>query len=100
MNADFHAEKFGEAVGVLIRDTAAPLRKRIDALEQRLGEIEGHGLKYAGVYQRANAYARGNVVTHDGSAWICIAEKSLSAPGASAEWQLMVKAGRDGVSAR
>lgn len=62
---------------------------------KRIEQLEGCGVRYMGVWQRAQSYTRGAVVTHAGSAWIAVADKADSEPGAGAEWQLMVKAGRD-----
>jgi hypothetical protein len=64
------------------------------ALQKRVDAIETKGIKYAGVWQRAQDYKRGDVVTHDGSAWVAIAEETRAAPGATQGWQLMVKGTR------
>lgn len=56
------------------------------------------GLKFAGVWQRAQSYGKGNVVTHEGSAWVALKDvPEGSRPAYDLDsWQLMVKAGRDG----
>ena len=66
----------------------------VERLESRVRELEGRGLKYAGVWQRALHYERGAAVTHQGYAWIALTETGAE-PGTDAAWQLMVKRGRD-----
>jgi hypothetical protein len=63
-----------------------PLRERLDALEST-------GLRYVGVYQKAQEYKRGDVCTHDGSMWVATCEiPPHQIPGNSSRWQLSVKA--------
>jgi hypothetical protein len=67
-----------------------PLRERIDALEAT-------GIRYQGVYQKAQEYRRGDVCTHDGSMWVATCDiPSHQIPGNSSRWQLSVKRGADG----
>ena len=74
----------------------ATLEARIVALEQRPA-----GLKYTGVWQRANEYERHDGVTHGGSLWVCVGDRARSEPGTDTKtWQLCVKAGRDGRDAK
>lgn len=75
---------------------ARALCSRVDALHERIEQLEGCGIKYAGVHQRAMAYSRGSVVTKDGSSWIAIVDRTDRIPGESSDWQLMVRCGRDG----
>jgi hypothetical protein len=74
-----------------------PLLKKITALESEVQALkhEKSSLRYMGVFQRAITYHRGNIVTHDGSAWIKISDSKDGAPGACESWQLMVKRGKD-----
>lgn len=74
-----------------------PLLKKIEALESEVQSLrqEKSSLRYMGVFQRAITYQRGNIVTHDGSAWIKISDSDDGAPGACESWQLMVKRGKD-----
>ncbi len=72
----------------------AVLARYMLALEKRLAEVEGKGIKYAGVWQRAQDYVRGDVATHDGSAWVVIAEQTRATPGTTDGWQLLVKGAR------
>jgi hypothetical protein len=69
------------------------LRERVEAIE-RAG-----ALAYDGVYEPGKAYRRGAAVTHQGSLWIAMLD-TTSRPGASDDWRLAVKRGRDGKDAR
>ena len=74
----------------LARQEIAPLLRRIEELEKR-------GIEYRGVYQRAQCYRVGSMITHDGNLWCCIEDAQVNeSPGAfPSKWQLAVKAGRD-----
>jgi hypothetical protein len=85
---------FAEAVDTLV-NAHAERGLEIQALRQRLAEIETKGIRYAGVWQRALEYARGSVVTHGGSAWVALADNTKGEPGSNDAWQLMVKKGAD-----
>lgn len=61
---------------------------------RRVEQLEGYGIRYVGVWQRAADYSRGSVVTHAGSAWIAVAEKTCKEPGDSPDWQLMLRGAR------
>jgi hypothetical protein len=78
--------QLGAGLGLLARHLAA--------VEARLAELEGKGIKYSGVWQRAQDYKRGDVVTYDGSAWVATAEETRAQPGATNGWQLLVKGTR------
>jgi hypothetical protein len=76
---------------------------RAEALEDRLAALEHRDaagfLRYSGVYQRAHAYVKGEVVTCDGSLWVALADiPEMIAPGGDAKWQLAVAKGKDGKS--
>jgi N-dimethylarginine dimethylaminohydrolase len=73
---------------------ALAAHRRIE-LEKRIEAIEGRGIKYAGIWQRAVRYERGDVTTDGGSAWIALKQVEGVRPGDGDGWQLMVKAGRD-----
>jgi hypothetical protein len=78
-----------------VAETLAPYLKKIEALEQRVAELESGAMKYCGVHQPSLAYRKGNVVTYDGSAWCATRSVSAERPGSSDAWQLMVKHGKD-----
>jgi hypothetical protein len=51
---------------------------------------------YVGVYQRANRYAKGKQVTHEGSMFVALTDvEPLQIPGQHQNWQLCVKAGEN-----
>lgn len=51
---------------------------------------------YRGVYSEGETYARGDVVTHGGSAWHCEKDAPGLRPGSpESGWRLMVKAGKN-----
>lgn len=52
-----------------------------------------------GVHIGGNAYERGDVVTLDGSQWHCEVDRTKERPGASKDWILIVKHGRNGKDA-
>lgn len=63
-------------------------------IHDRLDAIEKKGIEYKGVYQSAQEYKRGHIVTHKGAMWHANVF-TRSVPGTNAEWTLCVKAGRD-----
>jgi hypothetical protein len=75
--------------------------RSVEAMQAKVIEIEAAGIKFAGVWQRAQEYSRGAIVTSAGSAWVALKDvPEGTAPGQAPEfWQLMVKAGKDGKDA-
>lgn len=72
-------------IGKFVEAQVKPLRERIAALEM-------HGIKFAGVYQRAAEYRRGDVVSFDGAMWVATCDTPpQEVPGKSVAWQLSVK---------
>jgi shikimate kinase len=69
--------------------------KELTELRARVSAVEEHGIVYKGVFQRAQSYRRGHIVTSDGSAWIALVDEAKEKPGTNDDWQLFVKAGRD-----
>lgn len=63
-------------------------------MNDRLNAIEQKGVSYRGVYQRSEDYKRGDLVTFGGSMWHAT-RNTTDEPGASRDWQLAVKKGRD-----
>jgi predicted nuclease with TOPRIM domain len=67
-------------------------------LEERIATLEERPmLEYAGVWT-PREYHRGHVVTSDGGMWFCKAVTRSEPPGP--DWQLCVKAGRNGKDLR
>jgi hypothetical protein len=55
---------------------------------------DGQSVRYLGVHVAGKTYDVGDLVTAGGSAWYC-GRTTTGDPGKSADWQLMVKRGRD-----
>jgi hypothetical protein len=83
------------SAAVNILKVALPLLvEEIRALRLRVDSVESKGLRYRGVHQRADEYRKGDAVTQNGNMWVCLRE-TTGTPGASEDWQLAVRAGRD-----
>ncbi len=70
-----------------------------DQVAGRLAALEAAQAKsladaYQGTYLTAKRYERGQLCTHAGSLWLCLAE-TTQRPGDDGSWRLIVKAGRD-----
>lgn len=83
------------AIGQIIRDeikkAETPLKQRIAALEETLGEFG-----YRGMWQEGIVYRSGNFVTLGGSLWHCDESATTSRPDThNPDWSLAVKRGRD-----
>ena len=64
-----------------------PIGKRLDKLEARAT------MTFRGIWDDAETYQRGHVVTDGGSLWVCLDEAKRQRPGRSADWKLIAKAG-------
>ena len=64
-------------------------------LGARVAALEATGVKYRGVWQAADEYRRGDMVTHDGSVFHCNADTRAKPGNGSTTWSLAVKHGRD-----
>lgn len=78
---------------------------RIDALEKEVASLKAASTKtladsYKGTWQPSafDPYERGAAVTFDGSLWLA-RTTTRTKPGASEDWQMIVKRGRDGKDA-
>lgn len=87
-----------EKITCLLRAIGRALSPRLTALEERIEALERHPFRYVGVWE-AGGHSRGEFVTHRGSLWFCHAPTS-SKPGTSDDWQLTVKAGKNGKDAQ
>ena len=61
--------------------------------------VDGKSLNYLGVYVAGKTYDAGDLATDDGSVFYC-ARTTNARPGASHDWQLMVKRGKDARGAK
>ena len=81
-------------VGLFVRDQIekanAPLRQRIEELENRISQF-----RYCGVWVDGARYERGNFVTHNGSVWHCDVDTDAKPGTNNVVWTLAVKHGKD-----
>ena len=73
------------------------LEKRVAILERCLAERDPSSTKsladaYRGTYLAGTKYARGELLTHGGSLWLCMSD-TQAVPGDSSDWRLVVKRG-------
>ena len=64
------------------------------------GAIGKFSDSYKDIYDAATTYTQGDLVTDDGSLWLCKAAATTDRPGRSSAWRLIVKRGKDGKDAR
>jgi len=55
---------------------------------------------YKDVYEQGATYTGGDVVTDDGSLWLCKAATTTDRPGRSSAWRLICKRGKDAKESR
>jgi len=78
----------------------APGKDGQDGLPGPPGPIGKFADHYRDVYDGATTYAAGDVVTDDGSLWLCKAATTTDRPGQSSAWKLICKRGKDGRDAK
>jgi hypothetical protein len=71
------------------RNTAAPLIKRLVALEATQANF-----RYVGVWESGRTYARGNFSTDRGALWHCERETTARPGDDGDSWRLVVKSPR------
>lgn len=76
-------------------DAFVLLLNEVIDLNERMTSLEATGVKYRGVWQAADEYRRGDMVTHDGSVFHCNADTRAKPGNGSTTWSLAVKHGRD-----
>jgi len=76
-----------------IKVAVAPIWERLRATEQRVAVLEAR--EYQGVWDATRAYAKGAMVTRDGSIWCSNVNENRATPGQHPHWTLAVKRGRD-----
>jgi hypothetical protein len=74
---------------------AGEVGKLFHAAEDRLKALEAR--EWLGVWEPGKAYAKGALVSHDGSAWVATRDYPDRKPGSGADsgWRLVVKRGHD-----
>jgi len=91
------AERFGEAIGLLIREMVEPLEQRITELEAGAPHgkktVQRAGLAFKGAFQRALEYAEGDIVTHNDRVYVAVKDVPAgeNLRDGMAGWVLMVK---------
>lgn len=96
----FISDRIFSHVGKLQADIDR-LHKEVAELKSWRANAETRGLAYRGVYQKADTYERGDVVTFQGSMWVAIADVGPNeGPSKSDSWVLAVKHGQDGKPGR
>jgi hypothetical protein len=94
------ADALGEAIGVTSKEVETELRSDFQsqhaALAARVARLEAiPRLRYHGVWQAAQEYTEGSMVSCSGSLWIAKSATGDQRPGNGATaWQLAVKRGR------
>ncbi|WP_151610867.1 transposase [Sinorhizobium alkalisoli] len=80
----------------LIASSIASVAVKLASLSSRIALLEEGGIRYAGIYQRAVAYSKGDAVTHAGSLWIALKTVPVGAAPSSdpVYWQLAAKGGK------
>lgn len=76
------------------------LEAHVRDLAARVAALEAFPMKYVGVYQSGRSHKKNEVATFAGGLWICRADETKAKPGDGPDWQMCVKAGRDGRDAR
>ena len=85
----------------LVEILAHCIAPHLQAIEKRIAELEARpALEDAGTWNAQRVFKPGNIVTHEGSAWVCKEMCSNARPGQSDCWRLMVKHGKDARGSR
>jgi hypothetical protein len=88
-----YSEKAVAGIRDLIEESTVPLLRQIVALEKRLTEYEQSGMRYLGIFSRANSYDRGCVTSHSGASWFCLRSCTGLVPGQAPDAWIMVAKG-------
>jgi hypothetical protein len=81
-------ERIGELVGADIK-----------RLERRIAELEARD--WVGIWEAGKAFAKGSLITADGSTWCATRAYPEGKPGTpNSGWRLIAKRGRDGKDAK
>lgn len=89
--------KRNAAVSATSVETRTAVTNREDLRELVKREVaEFHKTMHRGVWREGEIYERGQMATFNGGTWSCQRDGATGKPGESADWLLIVKAGRDG----
>ncbi len=77
------------------------LKPRLEALEKEVADLRVKSLAdaFRGTWMPGTVFARGSLAVHDGSLWLAMVDSSEK-PGASGDWKMVTKRGRDGKDLR
>lgn len=90
-----------EVLGALARGLYDWLGPILADQEKRIAELQARPtLQDAGVWGEEKVFHPGDIVSHDGSAFICKETNAKARPGQSDCWRLLVKRGKDARGAR
>ena len=91
-------EELAKELCTIVREHVAAAVK---PLRDEIARLQATGIRYAGTYQRAQTYKRGDITTHDGSMFCAVVDVGPNEqPGKCQAWQLCCMKGRDGKDAR
>jgi len=99
-------EPLADAIIDVIKRAVVPVRDRVATLETELAAVKTDLEMRPPLRATGKAWAPhqrfliGDLTTHDGSLWLCMAAHTASAPFAHEHWRLVVKRGRDGRDAK
>ena len=93
-----HLNIVAKELAKALRPRLNDLTKRVASLESQLASFDGGQKNLAdahqGPWQGGVVYDRGDLVTFQGSVWLCL-EKGAQRPNADSGWRLVVKHGKD-----
>lgn len=103
-NLETLAKALGPVVAKHIREGVRPVAERCDVLEREVQHVKSSQVTLADAYKGIwsvsfDPYPRGSAVTSNGSLWLARTDTKAK-PGASDDWQLIVKRGADGKDLR
>jgi hypothetical protein len=94
------AQFIGSAVVLCVSHLARNVAEELTVVKAELRALkEDPPFAYLGTFELGRAYERGSFVTYGGSIW-CARRATRQRPADGDDWQLAVKAGRDGRDAR
>jgi len=86
--------KYSDAIFPIIGKKFTQQQARIDALEQRITQLEARPLqKWAGVHVDGAPYAEASLVTKSGSLWVATTATTSTPGEPGGDWRLIVKKG-------
>jgi hypothetical protein len=87
-------------MGEIVRDSVyQPLLAKIALLDARVQDLEARD--WVGVWEPNKSYAKGSLITADGSTWVATRHYPEKSPGLpNSGWRLICKRGRDGRDAK